>query len=416
VSDVAVRADRLSKRYRLGERRGHRTLREALVSAARAPFSRRRERQDETIWALRDVSFEIRHGEVVGVIGRNGAGKSTLLKILSRITEPTSGRAELYGRVGSLLEVGTGFHSELTGRENIYLSGAILGLRRAEIQRKFDEIVAFAEVERFIDTPVKRFSSGMFLRLAFAVAAHLEPEILLVDEVLAVGDASFQKRCIGKMSAVASEGRTVLFVSHNMGVLRELAARGILLDAGALIADSGIAAAIDSYMSSLAAASAVSVDLGEHAGRLPGMRKLIRSVQLKRDGSVAASADYSQDDVVVLEIEYRSPEVRLAGAGMIVYSITGVRVGGFNTYMAFQPPHSLPPAGRVTFRLPARGLTPGQYVITVSVGSHSGGLEDKIEGAIAFSVHPADIYGTGYLLSSEDGVAALQATATVDEH
>jgi len=201
------------------------------------------------LWALRDVSFKVKRGEVLGVIGRNGAGKSTLLKILTRITEPTSGRAVMRGRVASLLEVGTGFHPELTGRENVYLNGAILGMKRVETARKFDEIVAFAEVEKFIDTPVKRYSSGMYVRLAFAVAAHLEPEILLVDEVLAVGDAGFQEKCLGKMKDVADTGRTVLFVSHNMGAINGLCQRAILLDAGALVADGATGDVVHQYLS-----------------------------------------------------------------------------------------------------------------------------------------------------------------------
>ena len=236
MSDTAIHIERLGKRYRIGAAlNGNRTFREALVEAARAPFRRAKARANgdsDVIWALRDVSLVIRHGDVVGIIGRNGAGKSTLLKILSRITEPTTGRVRLRGRVGALLEVGTGFHSELTGEENIYLSGAILGMKRTEIRRKFDEIVEFSEVGKFIRTPVKRYSSGMYLRLAFAVAAHLEPEILLVDEVLAVGDASFQKKCLGKMDAVAGEGRTVLFVSHNLGAVQRLCRTAVLLDHG----------------------------------------------------------------------------------------------------------------------------------------------------------------------------------------
>jgi lipopolysaccharide transport system ATP-binding protein len=229
-----IKVEKLSKRFRIGRRREpYRTVRESLTTALAAPVrgigallngnSRANGRNaDEWVWALRDVSFEVMPGEVLGIIGRNGAGKSTLLKVMSRITEPTDGRVELYGRVGSLLEVGTGFHPELTGRENTFLMGAILGMRRAEITRKFDDIVAFAEVEKFIDTPVKHYSSGMYMRLAFAVAAHLEPEILLVDEVLAVGDAAFQKKCLGKMGDVAKEGRTVLFVSHNMATIQSL--------------------------------------------------------------------------------------------------------------------------------------------------------------------------------------------------
>ncbi|HEX6106150.1 MAG TPA: ABC transporter ATP-binding protein, partial [Gemmatimonadales bacterium] len=221
MSDLAIRAEGLGKQYRLGRMERYPTLRDALVSAARRPFARRSDvGGPETLWALRDVSFEVPRGEVLGVIGHNGAGKSTLLKILSRIAEPTTGRAVLHGRIGSLLEVGTGFHPELTGRENVYLNGAILGMRRAEIARQFDRIVEFAEVERFIDTPVKHFSSGMYMRLAFAVAAHLEPEILIVDEVLAVGDAAFQRKCLGRMEDVAHGGRTVLFVSHSLDAIR----------------------------------------------------------------------------------------------------------------------------------------------------------------------------------------------------
>ena len=239
MSDVAIRVEGLSKLYRLGKRERYRTLRDTLVDTLAAPFRRPKSGASsngvpETIWALKDVSFDVKCGEVIGIIGRNGAGKSTLLKILSRITEPTEGHATIRGRVGSLLEVGTGFHPELTGRENIYLNGAILGMKKAEILRKFDEIVAFAEVEKFIDTPVKHYSSGMYVRLAFAVAAHLEPEILIVDEVLAVGDAAFQKRCLGKMGAVAKSGRTVLFVSHNMHAVQRLCSRALILNNGSV--------------------------------------------------------------------------------------------------------------------------------------------------------------------------------------
>src|SRR5688572_30650356 len=244
MSDIAIRVEGVGKQYRIGKREPYKTLRDTVAETAAAPFRWMRslivppaddaESQRDLIWALRNVSFEVPRGAIVGIIGRNGAGKSTLLKILSRITEPTEGRVEIHGRVGSLLEVGTGFHPELTGRENIFLNGAILGMRRAEITRKFDEIVAFAEIDRFIDTPVKRYSSGMTVRLAFAVAAHLEPEILIVDEVLAVGDAEFQRKCLGKMRDVSGAGRTVLFVSHNMAAIRQLCERGILLNNGGI--------------------------------------------------------------------------------------------------------------------------------------------------------------------------------------
>jgi len=249
MSDVAIRVENVGKKYLLGTGQGggmfgYKSLRDAIAWRGQLLRDRlTRKRSDvqaeqaisEEFWALKDVSFEVKQGEVVGIIGRNGSGKSTLLKILSRITEPTEGQVELHGRVGSLLEVGTGFHPELTGRENIYMNGAILGMRKVEIDRKFDEIVAFAETEKFLDTPVKRYSSGMYVRLAFAVAAHLEPEILLVDEVLAVGDAAFQKKCLGKMGEVAKGGRTVLFVSHNMGAIGNLCSRVFCLDAGHLV-------------------------------------------------------------------------------------------------------------------------------------------------------------------------------------
>lgn len=258
MSDVVIRAEQISKRYRIGKRESYRALRDRLTDVLYAPARRIRSAlkgdpaptsaADNQIWALSEVSFEVRRGEVVGIIGRNGAGKSTLLKILSQITRPTSGRVAVRGRVGSLLEVGTGFHPELTGRENIYLNGAILGMRRDEIRRKFDAIVAFAEVEPFIDTPVKHYSSGMYMRLAFAVAAHLEPEVLVVDEVLAVGDAEFQKKCLGKMGEVGREGRTILFVSHNMAAVRQICQRGIFMHRGRVAAQGEINAIADRYL------------------------------------------------------------------------------------------------------------------------------------------------------------------------
>ena len=261
MTEIAIRVENLSKQYRIGAKQERfPTLRDWLADAFAAPFRRLSSTVrgqssavlDETIWALKDVSFEVKRGEVVGIIGRNGSGKTTLLKILSRITEPTEGCAEIHGRVGSLLEVGTGFHPELTGRENITLNGAILGMKRVEIEEKFDEIVAFAEVDKFIDTPVKHYSSGMYLRLAFAVAAHLEPEILLVDEVLAVGDAAFQRKCLGKMGDVAREGRTVLFVSHQMNQIRRLCGRVIWLDAGQIQKMGQTAKIVGAYESAMA--------------------------------------------------------------------------------------------------------------------------------------------------------------------
>jgi len=262
MNDIAIRCEGLAKQYRIGERESYRAIRDVIANSLASPLRRLRSalrhspngsvsREKPNIWALTGVSFEIKRGEVVGIIGRNGAGKSTLLKILSRITEPTEGHADIWGRVGSLLEVGTGFHPELTGRDNIFLNGAILGMRRAEIARKFDEIVAFAEVERFIDTPVKRYSSGMYVRLAFAVASHMETEILLVDEVLAVGDAQFQKKCFEKFRQISTGGRAILFVSHNMAALRTACQNGIILDRGGVVGKGEINAIADQYLTTL---------------------------------------------------------------------------------------------------------------------------------------------------------------------
>jgi lipopolysaccharide transport system ATP-binding protein len=264
MSDVVIRAENLGKSYELGEREQYLVLRDILARAASTPArlfmprnkasnsGNRANGKRSLIWALKDATFEIRQGEVVGLVGSNGAGKSTLLKVLSRVTTPTTGFAKIRGRVGSLLEVGTGFHPELTGRENIYFSGAMLGMSKQEITRKFDEIVAFAEVERFISTPVKHYSSGMYVRLAFAVAAHLEPKILFIDEVLAVGDASFQKKCLGKMGQVSRDGRTILFVSHNMAAVKALCSRALLMKNGTVAADGSVAEIVDEYLASVA--------------------------------------------------------------------------------------------------------------------------------------------------------------------
>lgn len=262
MNDIAVKIEKISKKFYIGQKQEkYKTLRDTLTDAFTAPLRKAGNllkghatgaaELNEEIWALEDVSFDVSRGDVIGIIGRNGAGKSTLLKILSRITEPTKGYAEIHGRVGSLLEVGTGFHPELTGRENVYLNGAILGMRKAEIVKKFDEIVSFADVEKFVDTPVKHYSSGMYLRLAFAVAAHLGTEILLVDEVLAVGDVSFQKKCLGKMGAVAREGRTVIFVSHNMGAVENLCTSGIWIDKGRIMEQGDVRSIVNSYLKSI---------------------------------------------------------------------------------------------------------------------------------------------------------------------
>ena len=312
-----VQVENLGKQYTIGSREsGYRTLRESIVEAVRAPVRRLRsngERKPETIWALRDANFKIEPGEVVGIIGRNGAGKSTLLKILSRITEPTKGRAELYGRVASLLEVGTGFHSELTGRENIYLNGAILGMTKTEIDRKFDQIVDFAELEKFLDTPVKRYSSGMYMRLAFAVASHLEPEIMVVDEVLAVGDVSFQKKCLGRMGDVAHQGRTVLFVSHNMVAVQSLCERALWLDHGRIVEDGPARDVVSNYLNSSFEREGRLEETWPDISTAPGnesirlRRILVRPAGVESDEALTTTSPFS------IEVEYWNliPDLRM---------------------------------------------------------------------------------------------------------
>jgi lipopolysaccharide transport system ATP-binding protein len=306
---IAIHAENLGKRYRLGPRLQYKTLRDTLMSLGRRA-------ETETIWALQDVSFDIHEGEVVGIIGRNGAGKSTLLKLLARITEPTAGLADVHGRIGSLLEVGTGFHPELTGRENIYLNGAILGMRRAEITSKFDEIVAFAETEKFLDTPVKHYSSGMRVRLAFAVAAHLQPEILLVDEVLAVGDVAFHKKCIGRMESVAAEGRTVLVVSHSMSLIQSLCPTAMLLEHGSLVAFGPASQVVTRYLSSQQADAADKVITdADHAG---GVRQLrIQRIRLVNGIAGQFAVHWRQPIEIELELAVHQPVSQVAfGAGI----------------------------------------------------------------------------------------------------
>lgn len=305
MSDIALRVRNLSKQYAIGvARQSHDTLSAQLVDGLRSLLQRngRSGRNKELVWALKDVSFDVKQGEVIGIIGRNGAGKSTLLKMLSRITEPTGGLAEIHGRVGSLLEVGTGFHPDLTGRENIYLNGAILGMKKTEIERKFDEIVAFAEVEKFLDTPVKHYSSGMYVRLAFGVAAHLEPEILIVDEVLAVGDAAFQRKCLNKMEDVGSHGRTVLFVSHNMPAITRLCGRAVLLDGGKVVADGPSHQVVSQYLTAGFGTSAVR-EWSDQAKAPGGEIARLCAVRVRtKEGQVTDAVDIRRP--VRIEMEY----------------------------------------------------------------------------------------------------------------
>ena len=367
-----IKVENLSKQYSIGERREpYGSLRESLVRAARAPFSRLRngngQGKDNTIWALKDVSFEVMPGEVVGVIGRNGAGKSTLLKILSRITEPSSGGVDLYGRVGSLLEVGTGFHAELTGRENIYLNGAILGMRKAEIDKKFDEIVAFAEIQKFLDTPVKHYSSGMYVRLAFAVAAHLEPEILLVDEVLAVGDSGFQHKCIERMQALARSGCSMLFVSHNMSAVQSLCHRVILLQDGIIKESGNPSAIVQEYFKDVHAHICDDLPLPVSSSDLR-----ITRVILSRDGRTPA-IEFRMGDPLFVTIEYEAQQP-IARPHFSV----GITDGGWkplalaSMLIDDQTPECIEGQGRITCHFHDLPLLPKVFQVWGSVRGDSG--------------------------------------------
>lgn len=387
MSDIAIRIENLSKLYRLGQKRErYRTLRDTLTDMFRSPFRKvggllRGEAstpRDEDLWALRDVSLEVKRGEVIGVIGRNGAGKSTLLKVLSRITEPTRGHADIYGRIGSLLEVGSGFHPELTGRENIFLNGAILGMRRAEIERKFDEIVAFAEVERFIDTPVKHYSSGMYLRLAFGVAAHLEPEILVVDEVLAVGDMNFQTKCLAKMQDVSGAGRTVLFVSHNMGAIHRLCPRSILLNQGRVIADGKTDEVIQTY---------VAQGLVQRPEYLqpsnPAKPVNLRRACLMNSEGVPTS-EFRFDQAIKMKVEYEVNQP-VTGCSVWVGVWTAENIPVFGTADTDATDVELRQIRRPGYyetdvTLPERWLNVGQYYVVVGISRQAARvLFDRIE-------------------------------------
>jgi lipopolysaccharide transport system ATP-binding protein len=361
MTDVVLRVENLSKQYRIGQRTGYGMLRESIADRLRGRRARQRIRRESTdrdlIWALKDISFELERGGILGIIGSNGSGKSTLLKILSRITQPTSGRAEIRGRVGALLEVGTGFHLELTGRENIYLSGNILGMRKAEIARKFDEIVEFSGVERFIDTPVKRYSSGMAVRLGFAVAAHLEPEVLLVDEVLAVGDVAFQKRCLGKMEGMAGSGRTVLFVSHGMGAVKSMCTQAILLEGGRLRMHGPVAHVVDSYL-------AGSTRTPTTQATFPENEEL--EIQILRTELVSGCSGRNQE-TTELKCTY---VVRRALQGDILLCVevrNRADVSVFYSHDGFLPHRGKRTVGvhTVMLSIPTHLLAPGEYLVAL---------------------------------------------------
>jgi len=424
MSDIAIRVDGLSKQYRIGgPQERYKTLRDTLTDTFTALFRRLSSvvrgqssvASNETIWALKDVSFEVERGEVVGIIGRNGAGKTTLLKILSRITEPTEGYAEIHGRVGSLLEVGTGFHPELTGRENIYLNGAILGMKKAEIERKFDEIVAFAEIEKFMDTPVKHYSSGMYVRLAFAVAAHLEPEILLVDEVLAVGDAAFQKKCLGKMGDVAKEGRTVLFVSHNMTAINLLCPRTVLLSEGNVVRDGNTPDVVAEYLKTDSESGGECVWRDPY--RAPGNDRIrLHAVRIISDGKVTGEVDIDKDVLVEVEFWNFMPGTRnlcaniylLDNLGNTVLSTANVPSASLLPNEWFYEPH---PAGlfRATCTIPGNFLNEGLYYINayvVTLGPLR--VEVRAEQVLSFTVFDTGVMREPGGGSRWDGVVRVR--------
>jgi lipopolysaccharide transport system ATP-binding protein len=424
----AIRADKLGKMYYLGATHDG-SLRELASGVLKRLFGHsdtllpheeaelrelgdREVGKDGSFWALRDVSLEVKIGEVVAVIGPNGSGKSTLLKILSQITAPTTGRVEIHGRVASLLEVGTGFHPELSGRENVFLNGAILGMSKREIRRKFDEIVAFSEIDKFIDTPVKRYSSGMHVRLAFAVAAHLDPEILIVDEVLSVGDMNFQKKCLDKINGVSHQGKTVLVVSHNMEAVQDLSKRAFHLEKGRLVDSGKTRDVVTEYLAEAEPLDEVPspmVETRTHPKRSREMKSIIHRVSLHAaDGT--PKMDFCQSEPMVLRFQYDASEqgIDLSGAGVLIMTDYGVNVGGYNTYMGTMPPWTIPAKGTVEFVFKKPVLTPGRYFFSVCVGSDPTVLEDMIQRIISFNVHSKDVYQTGYLLTPGDGVVALE--------
>lgn len=394
MNSPAIIVSGIGKRYRLGTASDaqyrYKSLRDVLAGAPRALWGRGGARQEKTFWALKDVSFDVAEGEIVGLIGRNGAGKSTLLKVLSRVTDPTEGRIRFRGRVGSLLEVGTGFHPELTGRENILLNGAILGMRRTEIESRFDEIVSFAEVEKFIDTPVKHYSSGMYLRLAFAVAAHLEPEILLVDEVLAVGDSGFQKKCLGRMGDVSKRGRTIIFVSHNMTALRSLCSRAVWLNEGRVVEDGPAATVIDHYLQRNAETNLErrwddpATAPGDHRARLHRVSIVNQDPQMDQitvHSALEVQFDYwNYVDGATLNI------------AMFLYNLEEVCIFNIGSMGRRQPAGLM----RESVRIPGNFLNTGSYYINVMLVQDTSRPLAHEKNAVAFEVEEGERFGNWY--------------------
>jgi len=411
MSDISLRVFNLGKRYRLSHSEHYRMLRDTLVSVATAPMRIARRvvsgkspvDSSKYLWALRDISFDVKKGECIGIIGRNGAGKSTLLKVLSRITDPTEGGADLYGRVGSLLEVGSGFHQEMSGRENIYMNGALLGMRKHEIDRKFDQIVEFAEVADFIDTPVKRYSSGMYMRLAFAVAAHMEPEILVIDEVLAVGDAAFQKKCLGKMGDIASHGRTVLFVSHNMAAVQSLCSRAVMLEQGRVIDFGETESVVGKYLDSVAAIDATPlVDRKDRGGDGSTRILSLRVESAEGPGVIRTASRLKLTFTYEGErpLQYPAFMARLNDVNNVgIYQFDSEATGGL--------PETLPAKGVVTCITDPLNITPGRCYLNVGL-LRGGAPADIVEYAAAIDVEQEDFYGSGRMPSQSEAVCVLR--------
>jgi lipopolysaccharide transport system ATP-binding protein len=412
-----ISVENLGKKYQLshqGKRESYLVLRDVISDACRSfaaralsPFLARNPAPNaascEEFWALKDISFEVKQGSRIGIIGRNGAGKSTLLKILSRITEPTTGRVRIKGRVASLLEVGTGFHPELTGRENIFLNGAILGMGRAEIRGKFDEIVSFAEVEKFLDTPVKRYSSGMYVRLAFAVAAHLDPDILVVDEVLAVGDAQFQRKCLGKMEDVSKTGRTVLFVSHNIAMVKALCNQALLLEGGSVKTFGKAEETINQYLTSNISTRTACVELLSHARSAGNNRAIMRGWVETATGEFSQAVPTGTE--IALAFQYALPAVvSELDFGFGIETLEGLRVFSVNNKTTESFFGDAPRAGIAKCRIPELQLLPGTYFLSFSIVDGKTGWVDYVERAMLLEVLENDVFGTGKMYEKTQGL------------
>ncbi|UCG51447.1 MAG: ABC transporter ATP-binding protein [Candidatus Latescibacterota bacterium] len=400
----AIKADNLSKRFRIGMLQHETMLREVLVGMIKHPFSRIRPKK-EFIWALRDVGFEVDTGEVMGIIGRNGAGKSTLLKVLSRITYPTTGSATVKGRVSSLLEVGTGFHEELTGRENVFLNGSILGMKKKEIVRKMDAIIDFAGVKKFVDTPMKRYSSGMKLRLGFAVAAHLEADVLLVDEVLAVGDADFQRKCLRAMDDLRTGGRTVLFVSHNMSAVENLCPRAIWIEGGRIVEDGEAKTVIHNYLSTFAQEAKSGYDLSQIESRSGNGAARFTAIEFLDDQGNPTGLIRSGEKMTV-RLHFRVNEtVKHPHFGFKIFSDTGALVTTISTWATrLEIPQLTPGEDYIDLHVDFLNLMPARYYVSLSLQSVGRLRYDILDHCAVFDVEAADVYGTGRGLDGRWGV------------